>query len=107
MNPLSFITGRSVDYYGISGVTFIQLQTALSGGRAVETGRIGSDTSLIVGGHAYSVTNAYTNGQGQQRVVVRNPWGVDGRTASGNASDGFIDLSFDEFRSSFFGVSFA
>jgi len=107
VRPLEFVTGRTVNTYSASSITFTQLQTALNNGQAIETGRLGSDSTYIVGGHAYSVTNAYTNSNGQQRVVVRNPWGVDGRTTSG-ANDGFIDLSLDEFRLNFnFGVAIA
>jgi hypothetical protein len=65
-----------------------------------------SNTDLIVGLHAYTITNAYVNSAGQQRVVVRNPWGVDGRNRQG-ADDGFIDLSFAEFQRSFDHVGIA
>jgi hypothetical protein len=109
-NPLGYVTGRAPINYNINSVTFSQLQTALSSGRAVETARTSSsgNTAYIVNYHAYSVTNAYVNGRGEQRVVVRNPWGLDGLTASGNASDGFIDLSFSEFRASMnYGVTIA
>ena len=108
--PLEFVTGRAATYAAIGNVTFTQLQTALNNGRAVMTGRYSSNetnTQYIVDRHAYSVTNAYVNSRGEQRVVVRNPWGLDGLTASGNANDGFIDLSFTEFRNSMFGVSIA
>ena len=96
VRPLQFVTGRSVTRYDTNNITFNQLQTALNSGRFVETGRIGDSTQYIVGGHAYSVTNAYVNSNGQQRVVVRNPWGHDGRQIDG-ADDGFIDLSFSDF----------
>lgn len=111
--PLSFVTGRSTTQYGAGGsagsfnsVTFSQIQTALSNGRFVELGRYNqSNTTYIVGGHAYTLTNAYVS-NGQQRITVRNPWGVDGRTQQG-ANDGFIDLSFSEFQSNFDSIAFA
>ena len=108
--PLEFVTGRAASYTTISSISFNQLQTALNNDRAVMTGRFSNNetnTQYIVDRHAYSVTSAYVNGRGEQRVVVRNPWGLDGLTASGNAGDGFIDLSFSEFRNSMFGVSIA
>jgi hypothetical protein len=60
----------------------------------------GSSTGLnyLVSGHAYSVTNAYLSSTGQKRVVVYNPWGVDGGKVMQGGNDGFVDLSFEEFR---------
>jgi hypothetical protein len=79
---------------------FSLIQGALNRGQAVAAARgsRNSDT-LIVGVHAYSVTNAYINNFGQQRIVVRNPWGFDGLQLRG-VDDGFIDLSLNEFRAS-------
>ncbi|WP_198805169.1 pre-peptidase C-terminal domain-containing protein [Leptolyngbya sp. BL0902] len=115
--PLQFITGRTALAYGygfntsasrpFTAATFSVISTALQGGRALTAGRyVSSDTDLIVGGHAYTITNAYVNSAGQQRVVVRNPWGVDGRSRQGD-DDGFIDLSFAEFQRSFDHVGIA
>lgn len=109
--PLGFITGRTATQFGAGGsagsVSFSQIQAALSSGQAIELGRYTeSSTSFIVGGHAYSLTNAYTDGSGQQRITVRNPWGVDGISLNGS-DDGFVDLSFSEFSSSFDSIAFA
>jgi hypothetical protein len=105
--PLSFVTGKNPSDVSTSSISFDQIKNGLQGGKAVSAGRyLQSSTDKIVGQHAYSVTNAYTMSNGEQRIVVRNPWGVDGRAVQG-ANDGFIDLSFNEFRSSFGGVSFA
>jgi len=107
VRPLQFVTGRTATNYSTSSITFATIQTALSSGRAVETGRLGANSTYIVGGHAYSVTNAYVS-NGQQRITVRNPWGRDGLTPSGDANDGFIDMSFSEFVSNFnYGVAIA
>lgn len=95
-SPLSFVTGRKTTNYSVNRISFSLLETSLKDGKAIVASRSGKDTSYILGSHAYSVTNAYTNSNGQQRVVVRNPWGVDGKTKSG-ANDGFIDLPYDEF----------
>ncbi len=98
--PLGYVTGKSVSSYSSSTVTFSILQSALASGHAIETGRMGATNDYIVGGHAYSVTNAYTDTAGQQHVVVRNPWGVDGvKTGSGDKQDGFVDLLFNNFKS--------
>ncbi|BAT54381.1 unknown protein [Nostoc sp. NIES-3756] len=103
--PLSFITGRKTTNYSASKINFSTLETALKAGKAITTSRSGKDTSFILGSHAYSVTNAYISASGEQRVVVRNPWGVDGKAKSG-ANDGFINLSYKEFINSFnLGVS--
>ncbi len=101
-NPLEYITGRKANYSITNNITFSSLETALKNGQAVTTDRYGNrgDTNLIVGSHAYSLTNVYINNGGQQRVVLRNPWGVDNywfQEKSGT-DDGFIDLSFDDFR---------
>jgi len=104
-SPLSFVTGRESTNYSVRKISFSILETALKAGKAVATGRSGKDTSLIIGSHAYSVTNAYLSSNGEKRVVFRNPWGVDGKAKSG-ANDGFINLSYDEFIKSFnLGVS--
>jgi hypothetical protein len=106
VRPLQFVTGLTATNYSTSSLTFSTLETAFSNARSVETGRLGSDTTYIVGGHAYSVTNAYTSNS-QQRVVVRNPWGVDGLRVEGS-NDGFIDMSYSDFVSNFnFGVAIA
>jgi hypothetical protein len=81
------------------------LETSLKAGKAISTSRSGKDTSFILGSHAYSVTNAYVSANGDKRVVVRNPWGRDGKGKSG-ADDGFVNLSYDEFIKTFnLGVS--
>jgi hypothetical protein len=106
--PLQSITGRQVNYVDPTKInTFSTIETALASGKSVTTMRLSGHTKYIMGSHAYSVTNTYTNTSGEKRVVVRNPYGVDGRTKSG-ANDGFIDLSFKEFSESFnYGINIA
>ncbi|MGH1395611.1 MAG: C2 family cysteine protease, partial [Trichormus sp.] len=98
--PLARITGKPIAYHSISKISFSTLETALASGQALTAARVGPDSQYIVSYHGYSITNVYTNASGEQRVVVRNPWGRDGRTKSGS-DDGFINLSFDEFIQSF------
>lgn len=106
--PLTRLTGRPVDHYGYSDplaetqlVTFEQIQSALGSGRFVEAGTFSGvnkiSGNLIVPTHAYTVTNAYVSSAGEQRIVVRNPWGSDGYVSRDGVDDGFIDLSFNEF----------
>ena len=97
---LQRIVGRSAEFYGRPAnnsnfYTFELIQQALSQGKAVSTADA-KNSSYLVGGHAYSVTNAYLSSVGERRVVVYNPWGVDGAVQQGN-NDGFVDLSFNEF----------
>lgn len=106
-NPLGYITGRTVTSYSASKTTFSIIQSALAKGQAVETGASNSN-DYVVGNHAYSVTNAYVDADKNQRVVIRNPWGVDGvKVGSGNRKDGFVDLSFNDFNRYLNGVSIA
>jgi hypothetical protein len=101
---LQRIIGRKSQAYGTpiyessNRYSFELIQNSLLTGQSITVaGAIHS--TYLVGGHAYAVTHAYTNSSGQRRVVVYNPYGVDdGQQIQGN-NDGFIDLSFDEFRS--------
>jgi hypothetical protein len=99
-NPLQYITGRAAQYIN---VTFAGISSALQAGQAVTACTNRDETSLFVATHAYSITNAYTTTSGDQRVVVRNPWGMDNDWTQSNigADDGFLDISFTEFQRSF------
>jgi hypothetical protein len=51
----------------------------------------------LVGNHVYSVVQVNRNSAGNLvSIVVRNPWGLDGRQASGNAYDGLITLTVSD-----------
>ncbi|MFB2975279.1 C2 family cysteine protease [Microseira sp. BLCC-F43] len=103
--PLTRITGRRATQFSTANLTFEQIQTALAGGQLIQVGTpegVKKTTAgLIVDTHAYSLTNAYVNQSGEQRIVVRNPWGRDGYTSRDDRDDGFVDLSFDEFKTYF------
>ncbi|MFB2923243.1 C2 family cysteine protease [Aerosakkonema funiforme] len=125
-DPLERITGRKGDSYTTGELTFDELTNALNKGQAIEAGTadgggqftvpelIGGETetqqkgkpvTLNAGGHAYSVVATSVIG-GTQHVVVRNPWGQDGGSiTSGDPNDGFIDLTFDQFKSGFGSVA--
>ncbi|MBD2100843.1 pre-peptidase C-terminal domain-containing protein [Leptolyngbya sp. FACHB-261] len=97
--PLEFVTGRRPSVFNTGEISFGQLQSAFTNNRFISVGRYREPaTRDIVGLHAYSITNVYVSSNGQQRVVLRNPWGYDGRAANGNSDDGFINLSFASFR---------
>lgn len=98
------VTGRAAsNYYTGSGswdFSFNLIKDSLSSGKAIMVAGAPSVNELnLISGHAYSVTNAYISATGEQRVVVRNPWGVDsGRSATDGNNDGFLDLSYNQFR---------
>jgi hypothetical protein len=115
------ITGLSVNNppSPVSSTPFDQIESALNDGKFVAVGSNNeaekNSSSLISGSstgtHAYSVTNAYVDPSSGQRIIVRNPWGYDGRNVATNqyvttngdqdGFDGFIDLSYNEFTSYF------
>ncbi|HEY9630487.1 MAG TPA: cadherin-like domain-containing protein [Coleofasciculaceae cyanobacterium] len=139
--PLLAVTGRSVTHYRnglrVNGsklqpetLSFTVLRNALANGQFITVGTPGDGSKKksgklakgkLVTSHAYSVTDIYVSPSGEQRVVVRNPWGqdnqasvmkeklADGKTNPeykpdswvGDKWDGFIDLSYSEFAASF------
>lgn len=115
--PLERITGQKGKLFDPTKgeVTFDQITNALSKGQAISVGTLESKLlktvpeidgitleNLLPASHAYSLTHAYLDGGGTQRVVVRNPWGSDGGSiASGDPNDGFIDLTFNQLKGAF------
>jgi hypothetical protein len=104
-NGLRRITGRATTTYSTSltnqNFSFDLMQDSISAGKAITAAGVPSGNTLnLISSHAYSVTNAYKSATGEQRVVVRNPWGIDyswSSAADGN-NDGFLDLSYEQFR---------
>jgi Calpain family cysteine protease/Bacterial pre-peptidase C-terminal domain/FG-GAP-like repeat len=100
---LQRITGRTnTSYYKNEAAydySFTLIKDALVKGQAIIAGA--TNNPNLIDDHAYSVTNAYIDSKGQERVVVRNPWGIDKdrSTAVTGENDGFIDLSYSDFRS--------
>jgi len=102
---LQRITGRAATNYYTSSASrdfsFNLIKDSLSTGKAIMAAGVPSGNGLnLISSHAYSVTNAYTSATGEQRIVVRNPWGIDyswSATTDGK-NDGFIDLSYSQFR---------
>jgi hypothetical protein len=102
---LQRITGRAANSYYTSSTSrdfsFNLIKDSLSTGKAIMAAGVPSGNGLnLISSHAYSLTNAYISATGEQRVVVRNPWGIDygwSNPADGN-NDGFLDLSYEQFR---------
>lgn len=72
------------------------LKAALDDGEWVVAGTPwkGWHSKKILAGHAYTVLSIDANND----VTVRNPWGIDGGAVPyGDANDGIITLSWDEF----------
>ncbi|MEG3969304.1 C2 family cysteine protease [Microcoleus sp. T2B6] len=68
--------------------------------------------NVLIGGHAYSVHNAYTDPKHGKMILVRNPWGKDNRGVakapedpSSNTKDGFVAITFDRFLENFSALS--
>jgi Calpain family cysteine protease len=116
VKALNRITPRQVESIniGASGISFSDLDarlnqefiTAGTGSDDVESPTSKQPLALnpkLVEGHAYALTDAYYDPlTGAPHVVVYNPWGRDGgKTASGEANDGFIDVTWQEFLGSF------
>ncbi len=102
---LQRITGRAAStYYAGAGswdFSFNLIKDSLAAGKAILSAGVPSSNTLnLISGHAYTVTNAYISSTGEQRVVVRNPWGIDysWSGAADGVNDGFLDLSYDQFR---------
>jgi hypothetical protein len=96
-NTLSAITGRDTNSVSPGDYSFETLQKDLSDGRAIVYDTKDLDRGFfertfdgilnrtprdehpyqLVGDHAYMVTGAYTDADGQQMVTLRNPWGYN------------------------------
>ncbi len=47
----------------------------------------------LIEGHAYTVVRVETLSDGTKQIVVRNPWGTDGRFSDDGADDGYVTLT--------------
>ena len=116
---IEFSDENSGSYKSLGSITpdqiFLRIQDTLNQGRYVATGTVGDaqkrSDGVLVGGHAYSIHNAY-QANGQNMLLLRNPHGNDnGEDAkapedpSSNTKDGFVAITFDRFLENFDGVS--
>lgn len=112
---LTYLTGRSVQGYGnnVWGGDFnmqqmTEMKQKLDAGKLVcactRQGDYGSwnaggsvSSPLLVGAHCYEVVDINTD---TQKVILRNPWGVDGGDTISGADDGLVTISFTTFYNS-------
>ncbi|TAD78739.1 MAG: hypothetical protein EA001_06675 [Oscillatoriales cyanobacterium] len=108
------LLGAEATKYTDEDRQFGGLQQALAQGKTA-TGGV-EKNGLLYGGHAYTITNAFTDSEGNQVVDVFNPHGRDNggeggvsagasekanlRTTPSN-DDGFVRLSWEEFLQAF------
>ncbi len=94
---------------------FQEIQDTLNQKRYVVTGTVNDaekrSNGVLVGGHAYSIHNAY-EANGQKMILLRNPHGQDNgadakapEDPSSDTKDGFVAITFDRFLKNFGGVS--
>lgn len=105
VDALAMLTGRPVSEY--SGSSFFglfqdpidlyaqTLRDALDSGFSV-VAETGAESRYFVPDHCYTILSIDPQGI----VTVRNPWGRDGKLASGSATDGLIQLHVLELRDS-------
>lgn len=92
--------------YQVVDSDFSAIQTALAGKKLVVGGTHDTlTTSSLVSNHAYTVVGAigFKNDFlhiDTRMVMLRNPWGYDGGTGSGDIDDGYLLLSWSVFQKS-------
>ncbi|WP_341977104.1 C2 family cysteine protease [Microbacterium sp. LWO13-1.2] len=91
------------------------VQDALDGGRPVVATASNGQLGFEGGGHALTVTKTYEV-DGEQYVVIRNPWGhnnnhqsqiTDAGGVLNNPDDGYFTMTMEEFANSFSDVAIA
>lgn len=97
---ISEIIGRSCRSLSTRSISFTDIQSVLADGQPIAASSPEKgETDLIVGWHAYTLVDAFVDDMGEQRIILYNPWGKDGKKII-DENDGFIELSFAEFQSS-------
>jgi Ca2+-binding RTX toxin-like protein len=120
---LPMLTGRASSWYGTPSTSTVfgnadaeRIRTALANGRYVAMCTFGQGTTLattkLVNWHCYNVVSISRSVSWvgliptyQYTVTVRNPWGYDGGSGSGNTSDALITLSWAQFAGSISGYA--
>ncbi|MFB2876134.1 pre-peptidase C-terminal domain-containing protein [Floridanema aerugineum] len=103
--------GEPTEYDEPTKVDFQVLVDAFKNGKSVTVSGPKDKNGLIFSGHAYAMTDAYVDPETEeQRVVLYNPHGQDAGATAGVSgdekdvrvtlprSDGFVTLTFDEFK---------
>ncbi len=105
--------GWQANWSSIGSVSAQGLATALSQGQLVIASSLNdakqiSTATGVVSKHAYAVTSVYKTSTGAWQVRLYNPWGEDGNgLPRDGVNDGYVTLSWTEFRANFDGVTFA
>ncbi len=100
-STLGTLTGLPDVYLDFANTPFSTYQQLLNAGDPIWLGSSGNLQNIIVGGHAFAMTRAYTDAAGVQRIEVQNPWGVAGGSIANNPDNGRINISFAQFQQAF------
>jgi hypothetical protein len=98
-----------VSYESLTTDDRTAIRNALADGHCVTASSEDVDietNDMIITDHSYTVLAVEPRFNGvwlDYVVTLRNPWGYDGGTASGDANDGIVTLWWSDFASSFQG----
>lgn len=86
---------------------FSNIAAAIRAGRLVtastwNTPLRGVSTNLVIREHNYTVVSV---NEAARTITIRNPWGIDGGSGSGDPNDGLITISWADFKGSFQGYN--
>jgi hypothetical protein len=109
---MPYLTGREPDVHEAYGIGFsndfiLQMHAALINHKVVcastrqgDYGPYAWDVSTpkLIGSHCYEVVSVNVH---SGLITVRNPWGVDGGTSSGDPNDGLVTVTWSQFHGSF------
>src|SRR5262245_28881285 len=109
---MPYLTGRPAESHEAYGIGFtdsfiMEMRDALAAHKVVCAGTRQGDygpwawdvnTPKLVGAHCYEV---WAINSQARTVTLRNPWGYDGGSGSGNPDDGVITITWDQFHGSF------
>jgi len=109
---MPYLTGRPADSHEAYGIGFsqdfiLEMHAALAAHKVVCAGTRQGDygpwawdvsTPKVIGSHCYEVVSINVQAK---TITLRNPWGVDGGSGSGNPDDGIVTITWDQFHGSF------
>ncbi len=97
-------TGSAYSDLGVTNTTFstwgnqLNLYNTLLNATANHAVTIITNSTIsggasLIGSHAYTVVNVYTDTNGVEWATLRNPWGMDGIGNDGNTADGLVRIT--------------
>jgi Calpain family cysteine protease/RTX calcium-binding nonapeptide repeat (4 copies) len=109
---MPYLTGRPADSHEAYGIGFsdsfiLEMHAALAFHKVVCAGTRQGDygpwawdvsTPKVIGSHCYEVVSVNVQAK---TITLRNPWGVDGGSGSGDPTDGLVTVTWDQFHGSF------